>query len=107
MVLKAIAGVLLLVAMTEGWYIVSLRNQLNRFHLLDDSGYVAFDRARGQLCRTFQSYLAKSSAPPTAVPPNSGDPILDAIRNTPGSSAAENDAQMEFVRRLPACVDVR
>jgi hypothetical protein len=107
MVLKAIAGVLALVVMTEGWYIVSLRNQLNRFHLVDDSGYVAFDRARGQLCRTFQSNLAKSSPWPTAVPSNSGDPIFDAIRNTPGSFAAESDAQLEFVRRLPACVDVR
>jgi hypothetical protein len=44
MILRALVGVLALVAIGEGWYIFSLRNQVNRFRLMDDSGYVAFDR---------------------------------------------------------------
>jgi hypothetical protein len=107
MILKALVGVLALVSIGEGWYISSLRNQVNRFRLMDDSGYVAFDRVRGQLCRTFQSYSAKPFATAPAAASSSGDPILDAIRNTPRSSSAESDAQLEFLRRLPACVDVR
>src|SRR5580704_261108 len=107
MILRALVGLLALVAIGEGWYIFSLRNQVNRFRLMDDSGYIAFDRIRGQLCRTFQSNPAKSFASASAEPSSSGDPILDAIRNTPRSSSAESDAQVEFVRRLPACVDVR
>jgi hypothetical protein len=110
MILRTVAGVLAVVVMLEAWYIFSVRNQVNRFHLLDDSGYVAFDRLSGQLCRTFQtnqkSQAAKSPVPVNSAPSNSGDPVLDAIRNTPSSSSAE-DAQLEFVHRLPACVDVR
>ena len=43
-ILRVIAGILGLVVIVEGWYIFSLRNQVNRFRLMDDSGYVAFDR---------------------------------------------------------------
>jgi hypothetical protein len=107
MILRVVAGILGLVAIVEGWYIFSLRNQVNRFHLMDDSGYVAFDRVSGQLCKTFQLNLAKSSVSANAARSNSGDPILDAIGNAPSSSAAAADAQLDFVRRLPACVDVR
>ena len=107
MILRVVAGILGLVAIVEGWYIFSLRNQVNRFHLMDASGYVAFDRVSGQLCKTFQLNLAKSSVSANAARPNSGDPILDAIGNTPSSSSAEADAQLDFVRRLLACVDVR
>ena len=106
MILRVVAGILGLVAIVEGWYIFSLRNQVNRFHLMDDSGYVAFDRVSGQLCKTFQLNLAKSSVSANARS-NSGDPILDAIGNTPSSSSAEAYAQLDFVHRLPSCVDVR
>ena len=106
-ILRALVGVLALVAIVEGWYIFSLRSQVNRFRLMDDSGYLAFDRVRGQLCRTFQSNSARSIVSAPTAPSSSGDPILDAIRNTPRSSSAESDAQLEFASRLPACVDVR
>ena len=53
MILRVVAGILGLVAIVEGWYIFSLRNQVNRFHLMDDRGYVALDRVSGQLCKTF------------------------------------------------------
>jgi hypothetical protein len=106
MVLKTVASVLALIALVEGWHILSRRNQLDRFHLLDDSGYVAFDRLSGQLCRTFQPKAkgAKPPAPVNLVPSSSGDPILDAITD---SSAAESEVRLEFVRGLPACIDVR
>src|ERR1700730_18904272 len=79
MILRVVAGILGLVEIVEGWYIFSLRNQVNRFHLMDDSGYVAFDLVSGQLCKTFQLNLAKSSVSANAARPNSGDLILDAI----------------------------
>ena len=109
MALKTVASVLALIALVEGWYILSRRNQVNRFHLLDDSGYVAFDRLSGQLCRTFQpkAKVANSRAPVSSLPPSSGDPISDAISNTQSISMAESEAQLEFVRGLPACIDIR
>jgi hypothetical protein len=108
MALRTVASVLALIALVEGWYILSRRNQVDRFHLLDDSGDVAFDRLSGQLCRTFQpkakAKAAKPPAPVNLAPSSSGDPILDAITD---SSAAENEVRLEFVRGLPACIDVR
>jgi hypothetical protein len=76
MILRVVAGILGLVAIVEGWYIFSLRNQVNRFHLMDDSGYVAFDRVSGQLCKTFQLNLAKSSVSANARDQIQGIPFL-------------------------------
>jgi hypothetical protein len=111
MILKTLTYVLAVLVVAEAGYIFLLRRPINRFKLMDDNGYVAFDTESGQLCRTFQpnlkSQAAKSPVPVISGPSNSGDSILDAIRNTPSSSSAEGDAQLDFVRRLPACDDVR
>ena len=111
MLFRTLTSILALVVVAEGAYIFLHRHPINRFKPMDDDGYVAFDTASGQLCRTYQpnlkSQAAKSPAPVNSVPSKSGDPILDAIIDTPSSSSAEGDAQLDFVRRLPACVDVR
>ncbi len=81
---------------------------------MEVDGYVAFDTATGQLCRSYQSKPAPKTvrpAPSTFHAPepesSSGDRILDAIRNGSADARAQENAEVEFVRGLPACTDIR
>ena len=58
MYLKTLACILALVVIAEGGYIFLHRHPINRFKPIDDDGYLAFDTASGQLCRTFRSNSA-------------------------------------------------
>jgi hypothetical protein len=112
MLFKTLTCVLALVAVGEGGYILLHRHSVNRFKRADDYGYAAFDTATGQLCRT---YRVISSPKITATTPpsdrtfgsRSEDRILDAIRSAPANSQAGEDPELEFIRRLPSCVDIR
>jgi hypothetical protein len=112
MLFKALTCILALVVVAEGGYIFLHRRTINRFKSVDDYGYAAFDSATGQLCRTFQArsaprkiQSATSSARPAKL--HSADPILDAMRNEADKSMPGKDAEVEFVRGLPACADIR
>jgi hypothetical protein len=55
---KTLTCTLALAVVVEGGYIFLQRHPANRFKPMDDDGYVAFDTASGQLCRTFRSNSA-------------------------------------------------
>ena len=109
-ILRVVAGILGLVAIVEGWYIFSLRNQVNRFHLMDDSGYVAFDRVSGQLCKTFPVEFSEvfRLGKRRVLIRIQGIPFLDAIGNAPRAPLRQR-RMLNWIsfRRLPACVDVK
>jgi len=112
MLFKALTCILGLAVFAEGGYIVLYRHTINRFKPVDDYGYAAFDSATGQLCRTFQAKPAPrkvQSSPSPARPAelHSGDPILDAMRNEKNNAQPGKDAEVEFIRGLPACADIR
>ena len=115
MLLKILTSILAVLVVAVSGYAIWNRHPVNRFKPVDEDGYLAFDTATGQLCRT---YRAKS--PPKRIPsaPSSDrsdglrpeDRILDAIE-TKGAEAAANakaerDAQVELIRGLPACADI-
>jgi hypothetical protein len=108
---KVLSCIFALAVVAEAEYIVLHRYAINRFKAMDDSGYAAFDSATGQLCRTFQLKPAPrevqlSPPPARTAEPHSGDPILDAIRNEANKAVPGRDAEIEFVRELPACADI-
>jgi hypothetical protein len=112
MVFRILTCILALALFMEGGYIFWHRHPINRFRTVEDNGYVAFDSATGQLCRTYRTKPSPKRAP--AVLPSdrfaekpTGDPILDAMRNGPTSVQAGEDTEVEFVRGLPACADIR
>ncbi|SRR5260221_7240883 len=112
MLFKTLPCVLALVAVGEGGYILLHRHSVNRFKRADDYGYAAFDTATGQLCRTYRVISSPRIVPtaPSSDRPfgsRSEDPILDAIRSAPATTQASEDPQVEFVRRLPSCADIR
>jgi len=112
MLFKALSCILSLVAVAEGSYIFLHRHTINRFKPMDDYGYAAFDSATGQLCRTFQPKVAPSKAQSSPSPTrpaelHSGDPILDAMRDETNNAQPGKDVEVEFIRGLPACADIR
>ena len=126
---KIASAVLALLLLGESGYILLARHRaINRFKPVDEDGYLAFDSATGQLCRTFRPGPHSQKNHPAQIKPSpssfdskkSGsavDPILNAIRG--GLSEAEFDkkvqeekdanaeAQGAFIRSLPTCVDIR
>lgn len=111
MLLKTLTCILALVVVAEGGYIFLHRHPINRFKPMDDDGYVAFDTASGQLCKTFRSKSAPrgiKSSPSADYSPesSSGDPILDAMQKAAAKTQPEEDAKVEFIRGLPTCVDI-
>lgn len=112
MVFKTLTCILALVVIAESGYIFLRRHPVNRFKPMDDYGYTAFDTASGQLCRTFRSKPAPtkvqlSPSPDRSPELHSGDAILDAMRNGSDNAPGEKDAEVEFIRGLPACADIR
>jgi hypothetical protein len=112
MYLKTLACILALVVIAEGGYIFLHRHPINRFKPIDDDGYLAFDTASGQLCRTFRSNSAPKKTAPSpssdrSPESKSGDPVLDFIRNGESSAQSERDSKVEFILKLPTCRDIR
>lgn len=112
MPLKTLICILALLVVAESGYIFLHRHPINRFKPMDDDGFVAFDTASGQLCRTYQSKSAPrtiESSPSSDHSSESGsrDPILGAIRNAGPNAQAERETQLEFIRGLPTCDDIR
>ncbi|SRR6266404_8723905 len=109
--LKALSGILAIMVVTEGFFILWNRHSINRFKAVDADGYVAFDSATGQICRTFQTSarLSKQEVSPSLNSPaesRSRDPILDAMQDGSKDAQARESADAEFVRRLPSCADI-
>ena len=127
MILKILTSILALAVVVEGGYILLHRNAVNRFKPLDEDGYLAFESATGQLCRTFRLGSRPKKIQPAPIKPAPSsfdlkkpnpevDPILNAIRG--GLTEAEfekkvqeekdanAEAQAEFIHGLPACVDI-
>jgi hypothetical protein len=112
MFLKTLACILALVVIAEGGYIFWHRQPINRFKPMDDDGYVAFDTASGQLCRTFRANSAPKKIAPSpssdrSPKTKSGDAILDCVRNGEPSAQPERDSTVEFILKLPTCRDIR
>lgn len=125
--LGAAVVVLALVATIEGGYIAWHRNATapDRYKLMNAPdewyGYIAFDTATGQACRTVRVWKPSPAAnsAPESQPSKSGDdqrakgdPILDAIRGRYDAEAAEKAAaaaarekaeDAEFFQSLPLC----
>ena len=113
MILKIVTSVLALAVFTESGYILLHWRALNRFKAVDDYGCVAFDTGTGQLCKTFQTnadQLNSKLLPSTehsARRSSVNDPILEAIRNGSTDPGGVNNAQVEIIRSLPLCRDIR
>jgi len=110
-VFKVLVGILMVFVTAESIYILINRHPINRFKTVGEEGFVAFDTATGQLCRTFPAKAAPNYQPTPsgdAAPKRpSGDPVLDEIQKLGLNVKAENDATVAFVRGLPACGDIR
>jgi hypothetical protein len=111
MLFKALTCVLALLVLAEGGYIFLHHQPINRFKLMDDEGYVAFDTVSGQLCKTFQSKSPPNRAEPSpssdhSAGSSSGDPILDSIQNRAVNPRAERGTGVEFILKLPTCRDI-
>src|SRR4029077_14805383 len=109
---KTLTCILAVTVIAEGGYIFWHRYPNNRFKLIDDDGYVAFDTASGQLCRTFHPRSAPNrveSAPSSDRSPagSSGDVVLDFIQNGATRIREDQDAKVKFLLGLPACGDIR
>ena len=117
---RILIGSLAALVLLESGYILMRRHPTNRFKPVDEDAYLAFDSATGQLCRTFrQGPRPKGIKPepeptPSTSSSHSGkavpvDEILEAIQKAdPEADAkAEEKAQAEFIRGLPACADIR
>jgi hypothetical protein len=90
MLLKVLTGILIILLVGESVYIVLDRHTINRFKPVDQDGYVAFDTATGQLCRSYRSKALEKTfkpAPTSSLLPQSQsrpeDPILAAIEREP------------------------
>jgi hypothetical protein len=118
---KLLIGIFALLSLAAFAYVASNRHPVNRFKPMDEEGYVAFDSVSGQLCKTFplkelpkKLPVATSSNHPRSPEngkPKDGKPIdaiLDSIKsNAPIDSKVAQSAQIEFIRGLPACVDIQ
>jgi hypothetical protein len=111
MLFKTLTGILAVLVLAEGGYIFLARHPINRFKPVDEDGYLAFDSATGQLCRTFRSgpIPKRTESVPSSdrsLDSRVRDPILDAIRGGAAKDGAKENTQVEFIRALPACVDI-
>jgi len=112
MLFKALTCVLALLVLAEGGYILLHRQPINRFKLMDDDGYVAFDTVSGQLCKTFRSNSVPNGVKTSPLSDHStgsssGDLILDSVRNGAMNTRAERGTGVEFILKLPPCRDIR
>ena len=125
--LRILAGVLSILLALETGYFIWAHHRINRFKTMDEDGYLAFDSATGQLCRTFRRGPRAQKNQPAQIKPSPSsldskkpgsevDLILSAIRGGLTESEfekkvqeekrADAEAQVEFIRGLPACVDI-
>jgi hypothetical protein len=111
---KILIWLLATMLLVESAYIFLHRRPINRFKPVDQDGYVAFDTATGQLCRSYLSKapegtakLAPTSSLSPQSQPHSADPILAMIESGNADAQAKEKAEIEFIRRLPACTDLR
>jgi hypothetical protein len=123
MLWKLLVGVLAAAVLAESAFIIFGRHPINRFRAVDEDGYLAFDTATGQLCRTIrikstskgvQSSPTVDRAPePHLAKPNEDknlkgwDRIAEAIQSSPSNTEAEEKYRVELIRGLPACADIR
>jgi hypothetical protein len=111
MLLKVIIGLLIVLLAMESSYILIHHHPVSRFKTVGEDGFVAFDTATGQLCRTFPAKTASNDQRPTSLDASpkrqSNDPFLDEIQKLGLSAKDEDDATVAFVRGLPACGDIR
>lgn len=126
--LKILTGILAALVLLESGYIFLGRHPINRFKPVDEDGYLAFDSATGQLCRTFRPGPPLKKIQPVTIKPAASsfdskksspkvDPILSAIRGgltetefdkrVQEEKDANAEAQAEFIRGVPACADIR
>jgi|SRR5580704_6049887 hypothetical protein len=111
---KILIGLLATLLLAESAYVLLNRHPINRFSPVDQDGYVAFDTATGQLCRSFRSKAperAAQAAPASSLSRQSqsspGDPVLAMIEGGNPDAQPKEKAEVEFVRGLPACTDIR
>jgi hypothetical protein len=120
---KILVGVLATAVLAESAFIIFGRHPINRFRAVDVDGYLAFDTATGQLCKTIRtkpiskgnqsSPAADRSPQPRLASPDGDktskgwDAIVDAIQNSPSNSETEEKYRLELIRELPACADIR
>jgi hypothetical protein len=111
---KILIGLLATLLLAESAYVLLNRHPINRFRPVDQDGYVAFDTATGQLCRSYRSKAperAAQAAPASSLSRQSqsrpGDPILAMIEGGNPDAQPQEKAEVEFVRGLPACTDIR
>ena len=112
MVLKILTWMLALTVLAESGYIVLHRHPINRFKPVDEDGYLAFDSATGQVCKTARPgpERKKAKPSPSAVQRDGrgkSDPILEAFGKAAPEAQAEQEMRVEFIRGLPACADIR
>jgi hypothetical protein len=112
MFFKTLTCILSLLVVGEGGYIFLHRQPINRFKPIDNDGYVAFDTASGQLCRTFRSKSAPKRIESTpssdrSTDNRSGDAVLDFIREGGAKVQAEENVNVQFILGLPPCRDIR
>ena len=113
--------------LAESGYIFLHRQPINRFKPMDEDAYLAFDSETGQLCRTFRRGPRVQKNQPAQIRPSPSsldskkssskvDPILNAIRGrlteaefekkVQEEKDADAEAQVQFIRSLPACGDI-
>jgi len=114
MALRVLSGILIILLVAESGYIALNRHSVNRFKPVDQNGYLAFDSATGQLCKSYRSkgpVKTFNAAPAASLPPQSKlspeDRILAAIERGSPDAQAREKAEVEFIRGLPACADIR
>lgn len=89
--LRILSGILSILLALETGYIIWGHHRINRFKTMDEDGYLAFDSATGQLCRTFrrgprvqENQPAQTKPSPSSLDSKKSsskvDPILSAIR---------------------------
>jgi hypothetical protein len=113
MLFKFLTVILALMLVAESAEILMHRHSPNRFKPVEEFGYglVAFDTATGQVCKTLRtgpSVGGRSATPSSNPSPKepSGDPFFDEIDKA-AQGRADDDATQDFVRKLPACADIR
>src|ERR1700720_4161685 len=104
---KILIGLLATLLLAESAYVLLNRHPINRFRPVDQDGYVAFDTATGQLCRSYRSKAPDKTvrpAPTSSVSPQSQsrpeDRILAAIERGSPDAQAEEKTEGEFIRGL-------
>jgi hypothetical protein len=112
---KILICILVTLLLVESTYVLLNRHPINRFKPVDQDGYVAFDTATGQLCRSYRSktpegvaQAASASSLPRQSQSRSGDdPILAMIERGNPDPQSKEKAEVELVRGLPACENLR